>query len=428
MKLAPPQRLLLAAFAAFAVASAARSSDLIFGLGATTLFDDNVYGTTARARSDLTIQVVPKVRYIDRLGSFGADVRYDPTYEYFVDEDPLRGWNHSARAAFDWKPAPTTSVTLEDDFLNYRSARLLTGTDSSGTQVESGGQDPFTRNLAQLTLQHMATPTGRITASVYHVLWEFDQQNRADQQNYGGQLEYLHTIRRELQLGGSLSISRTDFDEALAQRGVDSNYYNASFVLEWQPSDRFSLTMAAGPAYVDEKPQPLEPPPGAILLGPIPEVDSGSNVTVFANSEIAWQLDRGELSFSYSRRDDFGSGIAFSSVTDSVTGRARYEFLRRLSGDLALVWEGRKNQTEFVVFQPIFPPFYLPVLIAGNQRVDSFSASATLSYLIRENTKLSAWTAWRSQDDSSEIPSGYGDLERFQFLVGVTHQFAAIRW
>jgi hypothetical protein len=428
MSRARAHRSLLAASAALALAGAANASDLIFGFGLHTVYDDNVYGTTTGERDDFTLQVVPKIRFIDRIGELTADVRYDPTYEYFVDEEPLRGWNHSARAAFEWAPAPDTTVELSDDFWRYKSPRLLTGTDAGGTPVERGGREEFTRNLAQLTAQHMLTETGRLSASLYHVLWKFDERNRADQQNYGVALEYLHTLRPELMLGGSFSFSRTDFDEVQSQRGVDTNYYNGSLVLEWEPMDRFTVRLSAGPAWADEKPQPLEPPPGAILIAPVPEVESGNSVTVFADGEIEWELDRGRLSFSYLRRDDYGSGATFNSITDTVAARGSYEFLRRLSGDVALIWEGRKNDTEFVLFQPVLPPFYAPVLVSGKQRVDSFSARASLTYLIRENTKLSAWTAWRSQDDDSEIPSGYSDVDRFQFVLGVTHQFAAIRF
>jgi len=419
---------LLAALAASGVAGPATARDLVFGIGTNTIYDDNVYGRSTNEIDDFSLQFVPKVRYIDRTGTFGADIRYDPTYEYFIDEEPLRGWNHSARAVLDWSPSAATTVSFEDDLARYQNARLLTTTDSTGTPVEGRSSNPLFRNVASLSVRHDLSSVSRLTASAHYGIWDYSDSSLYDQDSYGGQLEWLHTVRQDVQAGASVSISHTAFDDVPGRANADTTYYSAAAVVEWKPMDRLSLAASAGPAFVDAKQQDPEPPPGSILLAPIPEVDADQSVTAFASASVSYELERGELSFSYDRKDDFGSGLAFSAVTDSVTARGRYKILENLTADLSALWEGRKGHAQYVAFATVVPGFVVPLLIEGDQEMDSISASFLVTYLITETTKLAASTSWRSQRDRSEVPSGYGDLDRLQVAIWVTYQFSAIRF
>jgi hypothetical protein len=421
---------LLAALAASGVAARALAGDLVFGVGTNTLYDDNVYGSSTNEVGDFSLQFVPKARYIDRSGTLGLDIRYDPTYEYFIDEDPLRGWNHSARAVLDWSPNAATTVSFEDDLARYQNARLLTTTDSSGTPVEGGSSDPLLRNVGSLSVRHDLSSTSRFSASARYGIWDYSDSSFYDQDNYGVELELLHTIRQEVQAGASVSVSHSAFKDAPGRANADTTYYSAAGVIEWKPTDRVSLAASVGPAFVDAKPQAAEPPPGSILLGPIPNVEAGQSVTAFVSASVSYEIERGELSLSYDRQDDFGSGLSFSAVTDSVTARGRYDILENLTADLSVLWEGRKGHAQYVVFIPSIttPGSLQPVLIEGDQELNSVSASFLVTYLITETTKLAASTAWRSQRDHSEVPSGYGDLDRLQVGIWVTYQFAAIRW
>jgi hypothetical protein len=421
-------RLLATQVAAACAALPAAAGDLIFGIGTNAVYDDNVFGISSDEIDDFTIQVVPKVRYLDRLRTLAIDVRYDPTYEYFVDESGLRGWNHYARAAFEWHPSPTTSVSLEDDFFRYRSTRLLADPTAGTTPLERGSRDPFNRNIGRLALTHAFSPRSNVSLSAYHVLWDFTQANRIDQESYGGSAQYLHTVAKNVQMGAELSFSRAEFQDEPGRATADTNYYSATAVIEWEPIDRLVLHAAAGPAYVDGRKEEPEPPPGVTLLGPIPAIDPGSDVTAFANVSATWELERGALSLAYQRRDDIGGGIGFSAVSNAVTAHARYDITRKWLVEANVVWEGRDARSQLVSFVELVPSSVLPVLIEGDQRLDSVTAALSTTYRIRENTKVFASARWRSQDDDSEIPSGFGDVDRLTVLLGITHQFAAIRW
>ncbi len=410
------------------VAAPVAAGDLVFGVGANTLYDDNVYGTSADEVGDFALQFVPKVRFLESTGSFSADVRYDPIYEYFVDESELRGWDHTARAAFDYRPSADTTISLEDDLQRYRGARLLTTPDGGGTPIELSARDELLRNVAQLSVEHAFSAVQKLSVSAYHALWDFTESSRTDQWNSGVALEYLQTLRPAFRLGGSLSISHARFEDEPGRSSADTTYYSGALVLEWQPTDRLNASLAAGPAYVDTRAEETDPPPGVVVIGPIPEVGSDSSFTTFASASLAWEIERGELSFSYERRDDIEGALGFSAVTDTVSLRARYELIRNLTGELSLIWEGRDGEVEYVAFQTILPGFVLPVVVAGDTTLDSLSASLSATYYFTETTKLAGWVTWRSQDDRSEVPSGYSDLDRTQVFIGVTHQFAAIRW
>lgn len=413
---------------AAALAAPVAAGDLVFGVGANTLYDDNVYGLSANEIGDFSLQFVPKVRFIERTGSLGVDVRYDPYYEYFVDESDLSGWDHTARAAFDYRPSGDTTITLEDDFQRYRGARMLTTPDGAGTPIEFSAQDELLRNVAQLSVEHAFSAVKTLTVSAYHGLWDFTEGDRTDQWNSGVQVQYLQTFRPMFRLGASLSVSHARFEDEPGRASADTTYYSGALVFEWQPTDRLTASLAAGPAYVDTSEEQTDPPPGVVVIGTIPDVGADSSVTTFASASLAWEIERGELSFSYERRDDLQGALGFSAVTDTVALRGRYQLVRNLDAELALIWEGRDGELEYVAFQTIAPGFVVPVLVAGDTVLDSLSARLTATYYITETTKLGGWVNWRTQDDRSEVPSGYGDVDRTQIFIGITHQFAAIRW
>jgi hypothetical protein len=420
----------LAAFALLAASapSPATAGDLVLGFGTNLLYDDNVYGRSSDEIDDFTLQFIPKVRYIDKAGRATFDVRYDPTYEYFFDESGLRGWGHSARAVAEWTPSPTTRVSFEDDLARYKGSRLLTTTDGTGTPIETAAQDPLLRNVAQLGVVHDISAITRMSVTAHAGVWEFEDDRRVDQQNYGVDLAFTRLVREGLRFGGSVSVTHAMYDDVAGRSSADTTYYSLALVAEWQASDRLSFDVSVGPAYVDSRSERVRPPPGAVVLGAIPDVDPGSSTTAFAAITARWALARGELSLGYERGEDFGSALGFSAVTDTIAARGRYEILKNLSLDGALLWERRKGDIEFVVFIPVIANLVVPQLIEGDEEIDSITASASLTYLIRPTTKLALTCSWRTQDERRSFVSDFRDVERLQVGLWFTQQFSAIRW
>jgi hypothetical protein len=408
--------------------SRAAAGDLVLGFGTNVLYDDNVYGLSSDEVDDFSLQFVPKVRYTERAGRATFDIRYDPVYEYFFDEEVLRGWGHSARAEAEWTPSPTTRVTFEDDLARYQNARLLTTADANGTPIEAGARDPLLRNVARIGVVHDVSAISRISLSADVGIWDFAESSRFDQQSYGGQLALTRLLREGLRFGASAGVSHAVFDDAPGRASADATYYSVAAVLEWQASDRLSFDASVGPAYVDQRKETVRPPTGTIPIAPVPEIDPGSSWTVFASANARWQLERGQLSLGYERSEDFGSALGFSAVTDTVALRGNYQLLKTLTLDAAVLWERRKGETEFVVFTPVVANLVLPLLLVSDEEVESVSASLSLTYLIRPTTKLAFTSEWRSQDARVSTLSRFRDVERLRVGLWFTQQFSAIRW
>jgi hypothetical protein len=239
-------RLALAAFAA----APAFAGDVVVGGRTELWYDDNVLGTDGGEISDGELLISPTVELTERWGDVDGSLLLKPTYELFFDQQRLRGFNYQADARLTWKPSQRTQFALTDGFQRNRSLRLLTLTPQGGTPAEFGARDRFSRNVAQIQGQHRLTQLDTLRFGGAYSLWRFSDSRRVDQDTYSANLGYDHLVTRTLSLGGSTSWSRLSFDDPQTGSRRDTDYFNVSFAMNYEPRDTFFIRASAGPTYV----------------------------------------------------------------------------------------------------------------------------------------------------------------------------------
>lgn len=464
-----PLLLALVTFSLLAVQ--ARAGDVVLGGKTQVWFDDNVYGTSSGEISDFSLDIAPTLEVSERWETLRGSLFLKPTYELFVDEQNLRGFNYDANGSLEWTPSARTSISLSDTFARYRSLRGF-----GGQQAVLAGREPYTRNVVQLAASHRTSPRGTLQLSASHGLFGFSRQTRPDQQSSSGALQYSHMISERTRLGGLASFSRQAFDFSNGSES-HTDYYNASFTLNFVPAETFLFRVSAGPTFVQRPARqvvrgnlmrvngaglplvgivgscPLlpngdpydglgclfQPFPFLNLLrlqDPIPQLgaDSGS-WTYFADLALEKEWEHTSIEFGYRRDQGSTSAVGFSTLSDTLELRTRYEFLRAFSITAWVSWESRKQvESQPLTVLGTIPSVgnLVPIATVANpfgaslEKVDSFSASVGGLYQLSERTNLSATIAWTDQNATSG--SGFGDMGRVYCVFGLNFAFEPLRW
>jgi hypothetical protein len=390
---------LLAAFAA-----PARAADVVIGGDTELWFDDNVYGSTSGEVSDFSFDVGPSIDVSERWGSVEGSLDFTPTYELYFDESELRGFNYDASGSLSWSPAPTTTLSVTDTFARYRNLRGLQ-TSVGSTPPVLAGREPYTRNIVQLVATHRTSPKGQILARASYGLWDFSRSprpgqvdyERPRQDTYSGDVQGSYLITPRTRVGALVAFTRQAFDYQVGFQ-THTDYYNASFTLNFVPAETFLFRASVGPALVRQPaPQqganaglirldlirtdgsgsflvgvqgscPLLPngdpfdgpgcqfvafpfPNFLRLLDPIPvsgalQAPDRNNWTYFADFALEKDWERGSADFSYRRDQGTDSAVGYSTIADTVELRGSYSVRRNLSFNASAVWEDREQTRE----------------------------------------------------------------------------------
>ncbi len=463
--------LLLALVAFSLLAAQARAGDVVLGGKTEVWFDDNVYGTSSGEISDFTLDIAPTLEVSERWETLEGSLFLKPTYELFIDEQNLRGFNYDASGSLEWTPSARTTFSLSDTFARYRSLRGF-----GGQQAVLAGRDPYTRNSVQLAASHRTSPKGTLQLSASHSLFGFSRAARPDQQSTSGALQYSHMINERTRLGGVASFARQAFDFSNGSES-HTDYYNASFTLNFVPAETFLFRASTGPTFVRQPARhfvrgnlmradgaglplvgivgscPLLPNgdpfdgPGCLfqpfpfpnllrLQDPIPQrgADSGS-WTYFADVALEKEWEQLSVEFAYRRDQGSTSAVGFSTLSDTLELRTRYEFLRTFSITASVSWENRQQaDSQLLTVLGTIPSVgnLVPIATVASpfggppESVESFSASVGGLYQLSERTNLSATIAWTDQDATRL--SGFGDMGRFYCVLGLNFAFEPLRW
>jgi len=417
------------------------AADLTLGARTEVWYDDNVLGTDTDEVSDAEVLLSPTIDVSERWGTVDAELNFKPNYEFFLDEKDLRGLNYAADGRFEWNPTARSSFELKDTFLRYRSLRLLTSA-QGGTPAESGARDKFFRNVAQLIGSHRLTPIDVVQLSGSFSLWKFDEGNRFDQETFGAELSYQHSVSRAFSFGTGASYSRLRIEQRGAIPQRDTDYVNLSLIANYEPADTLLVSFSAGPTWVR---QPRVDSPAlvrldlypffgnAIIVGNVPStcptlstgefflglgcnlttaspgtqlyldllqraVDpvffAGANkdrddITYFADVSVERQWETASLSLTYRRDEGSNSGAGFSSVADLVELRGGVRPLRELALTAAVSWENREETqtgSQFVTVLDTLPasgslPAIAYLVPVGVRAVSGSGSSASVETL-----------------------------------------------
>lgn len=379
---------------------AAVAVDFNSGIASEGYWTDNVYSQSVEEVDDFSVRVSPWGEFVDADGDVTWGLRYGPSYEYYLDESDVRGFDHDAEARVAWQMTPTTTLRLADRFQRYHSLSRFNEQQAPGQDiVVAGRRVEYRTNAVNASLDHFFTPRNILSVGLYYTTQDFSERGQLDRSFYGTSAFFRHILSERTTIGASASWSRQSVDQIdLDQR--DTDYVNLSAFFSYAFSPSLHLEASVGPAlvlsdvddtnlpatvvradfpvttladgrhYIDADLCPRNNAGERILsleCGVVdPALGSGqgpgnatadltvfgapspddSTSTYFANVSLVkdWERFRGEI--SYRRNEDQSSG--FGAVSDIFYGSLRWQVTRRLSAKVITSYEIREQATESI--------------------------------------------------------------------------------
>ncbi len=256
------------------LAFGAQAEELELSVKGETIYDDNLFGTSANEQDDLSFRLSPRAQVRDREGGLTWNVYYEPSFEYYLDQSSLRGFDHDVGGQVNWRVDAKTRVFASDRFRRFANRRRFNdSSDVTAGESSFGGEevterDRFINNVGQLGVVRNLTARDQVTVSGFHSFFDFSRPDRSDRDFYGAEGRYFHSLSPRTDVGAKLRWSRQVFKPQDAMR-TDTDYVNlgGTFVYRWDPTLTFNVE--AGPTLVLND-DPEDPPETTVtsLLGP----------------------------------------------------------------------------------------------------------------------------------------------------------------
>jgi hypothetical protein len=245
--------------------AAAGAEQLDYGVRTQAGWTDNVYGTpedssvTSLGESielepvdDYSARISPWAQFSDGDGDFTGSIRYQPSYEYYVSETELNGFDHDASAFLAWRVGERTTLFLNDRFRQYRS--ILRFNENAGSLTEPavlrGRRDEAMGNVTSFGVRRLLSPRDELTFSAGYTFREYEQAGSSDIDSWSVGSFYRHTLDPRTTIGLSGSWLRQTFSRQFGDDAI-TDYYNLSGSLEYMFSRTLRLELSAGPAMID---------------------------------------------------------------------------------------------------------------------------------------------------------------------------------
>ena len=241
---------LLVSLALLLHAAPAGAERLMYGGRSEAFWTDNVFGTSQDALPDEVGRLAPWADVSDNEGRVTWGLRAAPTYEYYVDQSGLRGFDYDVGGRFGWYLGDRTTFTASDRFLRYHSVTAFNEQAAPGeTIIPIGQRQLFTTNTINGSLDHRLGPLDRVSLSVSQNIYDFSDDNQPDHSYLGTYLTYDHTLSERASIGTRVSwaqqtTNRTDVPDDV------TDYYNLAGTFSYTFSPTMQLGLSAGPTWI----------------------------------------------------------------------------------------------------------------------------------------------------------------------------------
>lgn len=399
-----------------------------YGGRSEVFWTDNVFGTAEDVTDGEAARVAPWADLEDREGRVTWGLRYAPTYEYYLDQSSLRGFDHDVGGRFAWQVGDRTTVSASERFQRYHGVTSFNEQAAPGEDIIPVGQrQRFKVNSVGGSILHQLGPLDRVSLSLSQGLYDYSDESQLNSNFLGANLSYDHTLSERTSVGTRLSWGRQTSERLDVSDDV-TDYYNISGVLSYTFSPTVQFSLSAGPALIQGNEDDFEPPeqasapvfprlqksdglhfvdattcpedsPGVHVLSPkcktvgpalptagpqalfpfvgsLPSVDN-SNTTYFASATLSKQWERWSGELAYTR--GAGESTAIASVSDVVYGSLNWRIAQRWTADLAGSFERREQANENLVLSPEVEN----VLVATNPPNPPFTGLVAQSIAVR---------------------------------------------
>ncbi len=226
---------------------------LNLGFESEAIWTDNVFGTFENEVDDTSGRVAPWGEVTDRDGRVTWGFRYQPAYEYYLDQDGLRGFDHDVSANVAFRFSPATTLRISDQFARYRSLSRFNDQAEPGGEINVVGfRQRFKRNRLNATLTHSLSARDVVSLSAGYNYFEFSNTNNADRDNIRTSLAYTRQLSERTTVGTSLAWTQQTFERpGFDQRSTD--FYNLAATVSHQFDRSLRLDLSAGPALIESE-------------------------------------------------------------------------------------------------------------------------------------------------------------------------------
>lgn len=255
------------------VPTALSAGRLDYGTRTQALWTDNVLGVPENEQDDVSGRLSPWAELLDDDGDLTGGLRYAPSYEYYLDQDGLRGFDHDANGHLEWQMTPSTKFAVSDRFQRYHTVTRFNSEVAPGETINQiGDRERFKRNIVNASLDHHLNPRDLLSLYAYHNLLDFSEENQPDRDNFGSGLYYQHRLSERSTLGSRLSWSRQVFNSNQRDK-INTDYLNLSGVVTHEFTRTFRVELSAGPTLIFGDSQEFQDADPAT-----PEIDIQRNV------------------------------------------------------------------------------------------------------------------------------------------------------
>ncbi len=285
---------LIASIALVLLPATAGAERLLYGGRSEVFWTDNVFGTAedgfagqAEVVPDWAGRLAPWADLGDYDGELTWGLRYAPTYEYYLDQSGLQGFDHDLGGRLGWQVGDRTTLRLSERYQRYHGLTSFNEVNKD-THVSTGNtvgeRQGITANTITGSLAHQLGPRDEITLSAYQNLYDLlgvvevgtlsdgmvVKQERPDHSFLGASLLYDHRLSQRATIGsraswGRQTVQRVDppLLDPLAEPSdlpdLVTNFYNLSGVFTYRFSPTFDVELSAGPALIEGTADQLDP-------------------------------------------------------------------------------------------------------------------------------------------------------------------------
>ncbi len=259
------QRCWLVTTALLLLPAATLAEQLEYGLRSQAGWTDNVYGTgddslletgdelvAVDRVDDYSVRLSPWGKLSDPDGRFTWSLRYQPSYEYYLQESELRDFDHDANAELAWRVGDRTTLFLTEAFQQYRSLVRFNENLASPTDpaVLRSRRDKILGNATTLGMRNFLTRIDSLTTTLNYNTRDFEDEFSVDRSTFSLASLYLRDLSQRTSIGIRGYWIQQAFQRQIGDENV-TDYYNLSGVFEHEFSRTLSLELSAGPTLID---------------------------------------------------------------------------------------------------------------------------------------------------------------------------------
>lgn len=239
------------------------AEELQFGLRSAVSWTDNVFGDPEGGRvvlqeedpvSDFSGRISPSVALKDPDGELNWSLRYQPSYEAYLNEGEISGFDHSVVGSASWQFADRWKLSLEENYAIYQSSVRFNEATEPGAEVTQDFRDQQVRsNRTSASLWHALDPRSSLSLTLNYDTFQYPDEGGNDRSVPSLELGYRNLLSERTSVGARFSWIEQTYDRPAG--GEDQTYfYNLAGTLEHRFSPTFRVEAAAGPTFVDSDP------------------------------------------------------------------------------------------------------------------------------------------------------------------------------